>query len=167
MLNNLPQIDLETISSDVDSTLDSGKVDFKSLQDASWWLKAFSKLYGEYYFAYKNIIYVPEAHVSLATSQDNQTRVIATSKVLPWVYAIRNDSVSSIFKFLHTMLNIEIRSYYFLFEFSMLKSHDIQDIPELIATGFLSSRKTFLGIRHNPEKVVKILKQLLREKIKI
>lgn len=164
-LNNLPNIELSEISTEVTACLEAGKVVFKSMEEAPWWIRKFSNIYSEYYLAYKNTLYVAVGHVAIATSKNPTDRIIATSKLLPWVYAIKNGSVSSLFKFLQTMFSIEVRSYYFLFEFAMLKAHELPEIPELIATGFLSSRKNALGMKRNPEKIALILKRLIRDKI--
>lgn len=164
-IDKLPNITLADISTEVTSALESNNILFKSMEEAPWWLRKFSSIYNEYYLAYKNTLYVSSGHIALATSKNPQDRIIATSKLLPWVYAVRNGSVSSVYKFLQTMFNIEVRSYYFLFEFALLKSHELSEIPELVATGFLSSRRNMLGFRKNPEKVVKILKRLLNDKI--
>jgi len=164
-INNLPNITLSDISSDVVKLLEENKIVFKSMPEAPFWLRTFSKSYNELYIAYKNTLYVNPGHVALATSKIEQDRIIATSKLLPWVYAIKNGSVSSLFKLLQTIFNIQIRSYYFLFEFSLLKSHELQEIPELIAMGFLSSRKNMFGFKRNPDEVILVLKELLATKI--
>ncbi len=165
MINNLPNIALSQISSDVETLLSENKIVFKAIEEAPWWLRQFSKLYNEFYLAYKNTIYVPSGHLAIATAKEPNQRLIATSKILPWVYAIKNGSVSSFYKFLQTTFNVEIRSYYFLFEFAFLKAHEMEDLPELIAAGFLSSRKNILGIKKNPDSVIVILKNLLATKI--
>lgn len=164
-ISKLPNITLSDISADVAKLLDENKIVFKPLEEAPWWLRKFSALYHEYYFSYKNTLYVAPGHIALATSKKSTDRIIATSKVLPWVYAIKNKSCSSIFNFLNTMLNTEIRSYYFLFEFSMLKAHDVPEIPDLIAIGFLSSRKGLFGEQKNPNEVMRVLKHLLATKV--
>lgn len=164
-LSNLPVINLSDISNDVTALLDANKIDFLPIEAAPWLLRKFSERYNEYYLAYKNIIYVATGHVAIATSTVSQDRVIATSKILPWVYAIKNGSVASPYKFLRTMFNSEIRSYYFLFEFAFLKCHELQEVPELVATGFLSTRKNILGFKKNPDKLVKLLKSLISTKI--
>ena len=164
-INKLPNIILSDISGDVTKLLEANKVIFKPMEEAPWWIRKFSNIYSEYYLAYKNTLYVAVGHVAIATSKNPTDRIIATSKLLPWVYAIKNGSVSSLFKFLQTMFSIEVRSYYFLFEFAMLKAHELPEIPELIATGFLSSRKNALGMKRNPEKIALILKRLIRDKI--
>ena len=164
-LNELPNITLSDISSDIVKLLEQNKIEFKSITEAPWWIRAFSNLYKEPYLAYKNALYVGHGHVALATSKNSTDRIIATSKLLPWAYAIKNNSVSSVFKFLQTMLNVKIRGFYFLYEFSFLKAHDIPEIPDLIAIGFLSSRRNILGYRKDPDKVARILKSLLANKI--
>jgi hypothetical protein len=108
---------------------------------------------------------VPEGHVYLATSKSENERIIASSKLLPWIYAIKNGSVSTVFNFLYTMLSTEIRAYYFLFEYALLKSHEIPEIPEMVAAGFLSTRKTVILTTKDSDKVLKVLKTLLNTKI--
>ena len=164
-IDKLPNITLADISTEVTDCLENSNILFKTMEEAPWWLRKFSSLYNEYYLAYKGVLYVSSGHIALATSKNPQDRIIATSKLLPWVYAIRNGSVSSVFKFLQTMFNIEVRSYYFLFEFALLKSHELSEIPELVATGFLSSRKNILGFSKDPDKTVRVLKRLLDTKI--
>jgi len=164
-ISKLPNIALSEISTDVAKLLDENKIIFKPLEEAPWWLRQFSKLYHEYYLSYKNVLYVPSTHIVLATAKESSKRIIATSKVLPWVYAIKNGSVSSLYKFLQTIFNIKIRSYYFLYEFALLKSHEVEEVPDLIAAGFMSSRRNIFGIRKDPDKVIIILKALLASKI--
>ena len=164
-INELPNITLEDIGREVTLCLDDQQVQFKVISESSWAVRVFSKLFSEFYFAYKNTIYVPEGHVALAQSTVEHNRVIATSKLLPWVYAIKNGSVNTIPNFLYTMFNTNVRCYYFLFEFALLKSHDLVDTPELVAMGFISTRRNFLGIKKNPDNILKELKKLLEDKI--
>lgn len=163
--NELPLIKLDEISSDVTACLNDSKVDFKTFKDAPWLIQKFSSIFSESYVAYKNTIYVPEGHVAMAVSKNFQDRIIATSKLLPWVYAIKNGSVSSVYNFLYTMFSVKVRGYYFLFEYAMLKSHEIEELPELITTGFISSRRTCLGFKRDPDYVLASLRETLNSKI--
>ena len=163
ILNSLPNITLSEVSTDVETMLE--KIVFKSIDEAPWWLRFFSNTYNEFYLSYKDTVYVPNGHLAIATAKEPNQRLIATSKILPWVYAIKNGSVSSPHKFLQTVFNVEVRSYYFLFEFAFLKAHELEDLPELIAAGFLSSRKNILGIKKDPDNVIHVLKSLLATKI--
>jgi len=162
-LNNLPQIVLENISDDVTQALET--VTFKTVKEAPWALRMFSSAFNEPYFAYKTIIYVPDGHVAMAQSKEPEQRIIATSKLLPWVYAIKNNSVNTMLDFFYTMTNVTVRSYYFLYEYALLKSHDLPETPELIATGFISTRRNIFTFRRNPDKVLEVLKNLLNSKI--
>ena len=64
------------------------------------------------------------------------------------------------------MLSSSIRSYYFLYEFSLLKAQEIPtETSDLVAVGFISTRRNFFGFKKNPEKLLKILKSLLNTKI--
>jgi hypothetical protein len=165
MLSKLPIIKLSDINDDVTALLESNGVDFKPMEAAPWWIRKFSERYCEYYIPYKQTLYVATGHIAIATSEVSQDRVIATSKILPWVYAIKNGSVSSLYKFLRTMFNSEIRCYYFVYEFVFLKCHELQEVPELVATGFLSTRKNILGFKKNPDDLVDILRKLLATKV--
>ena len=164
-LNNLPNIKLETISDDVTELLNKNQIQFKSMSEAPWWLRTFSTTFNELYLAYKHTIYVPAGHVALATSKSPQDRIVATSKLLPWVFAIKYKSVSSLLNFLYTIFNTKIRNYYFLFEYGLLKSHDIKEISDLIVIGFISTRKTIFLTKKNPDKILLTLKDLLQTKV--
>jgi hypothetical protein len=164
-VNKLPSIQLDTISDDVTTLLENNKIDFKNITDAPWFVRLTSHWFNETYLAYLNTVYVPEGHIAMAQSKEPEQRIIATSKLLPWVYAIKNGSVSSKLQFLHTVLNSATRCYYFLFEYALLKSHELSETPELVATGFISSRRNFIGLRKNPDKLLTILKTLLKNKI--
>lgn len=168
MLNikDLPVIELGSIGEDVDVLLKDGKIKFRALEEAPKLLQLFSSLYCEPYIAYKDTIYVPLGHVEAAQSKEPNQRIIATSKLLPWVYAIKNGSVSSYFTFIRSMVNASIRSYYFLFEFSLLKAHEIpRETADLVAVGFISTRRNLFGFKRNPDKLLKILKTLLQTKV--
>ena len=164
-ISNLPNIVLSDIHAEIETLLSTKKIHFVLMDEAPWWIRQFSKVYNEFYLSYKDTVYIPKAHVALIVSKEPNQRLISTSKVLPWVYAIKNGSVSSFYKFLQTIFIVEIRSYYFLFEFGFLKAHEVEDLPELIAVGFLSSRRNILGVKKSPDKVSNILKELLRTKI--
>lgn len=164
-IKDLPKIELNGIGSEVDQLLKDSQIQFRSLHEAPGPLRWFSKIYNEPYLAYKNIIYVPEGHVEAAQSKEFNQRIIATSKLLPWIFAIKNGSVSSWYTFLSTMCS-QIRNYYFLYEFALIKSHELpQDTSDLIAVGFISTRKNLFGIKRNPEKVLYNLKALLQSKV--
>jgi hypothetical protein len=168
MLNikELPVIQLDVIGEEVSALLIDSKIQFKGLGEAPKLLQWFSNVYAEPYIAFKGAIYVPAGHVEAAQSKDPIQRIIATSKLLPWVYAIKNGGVSSYYTFFNTMLKSSLRCYYFLYEFSLLKAHEIPgDTSDLVVVGFISTRRNFLGFRKNPETLLKTLKSLLRTKI--
>ena len=164
-INDLPKIDLESISSEVTRLLREDKVQFKSMEEAPWFIKKLSVFCNDLYIGYKDTVYVPIGHEDVAQSKDAKDRVIAASKLIPWVYAVRNGSVSTLFGLLNTLFSTQIRSYYFLYEYALLKSHELPEIPELVATGFISTRRNFFGVRKNPDKVLVILKAMLASKI--
>ena len=164
-INKLPKIKLEDIAEEVSDLVVNSKIQFKDISEAPWLIKKLAQKTNNLYIAYKDSIYVPEGHTALATSKYDRDRVIATSKLLPWVYAIKNGSVSSISEFLYTIFNSNIRGYYFLFEYALLKSHGLSELADTIATGFVSTRKTIFFTNKNPETLVKILKNILQTKI--
>ena len=165
-IKELPVIELDHMGEEVDVLLKDGKIKFKGLGEAPRFLQWFSNNFAEPYIAYKDTIYVPAGHVEAAQSKDPNQRIIATSKLLPWVYAIKNGSVQSYYSFLCSMLSSSIRSYYFLYEFSLLKAQEIPtETSDLVAVGFISTRRNFFGFKKNPEKLLKILKGLLNTKI--
>ncbi len=161
----LPQINLESLSDDVQTTLKTCNITFKELSDAPWFVKLLSNIYTEPYIAYKTIIYVPNQHVSLAKSLNPTDRICATSKILPWVFAIKNNTTLSLKTLINIITSLNTRSYYFMYEFSLLKAHDIKDISDLVAIGFLSTRKNIFGRRINPDTVFDTLKYILNTKI--
>ena len=164
-LNDLPLIKLEEISGEVTVCLEKNLVEFKRIDEAPWILKKIVSFANETYFSYKGVIYVPEGHIAMAQSQDPNQRIVAPRKLLPWVYAIKNGSVSSLLSFIRTIFSVNIRSYYFLFEYALLKSHELSDMSDLIATGFISTRRSLLGYKKNPDKVLAVLKHLLDKKV--
>ena len=164
-IKDLPNIDLETISSEVSKLLEENKVQFKSMGEAPWIVRKLSVFCNDLYIGYKDTVYVPDGHVDVAQSKDAKDRVIAASKLIPWVYAVKNGSVSTMFNLLNTLFSTQVRSYYFLYEYALLKSHDLPEIPELVATGFISTRRNFLGFRKNSDKVLLVLKAMLASKI--
>jgi hypothetical protein len=167
-IKELPVIELDNLGDEVDTLLRDGKIKFKALEEAPKLLQLFSSIYCEPYIGFKDTIYVPIGHIEAAQSKEPNQRIIATSKLLPWVYAIKNGSVSSYLNFLRSMINASIRSYYFLFEFSLLKAHEIPtETADLVAVGFISTRRNMLGFKRNPDKLLKILKSLLQSKIAI
>ncbi len=164
-VKDLPLIRLDEIGEDVIKLLKENKVQFKGLGEAPKLLQKFSNIYAEPYIAYKDTIYVPNGHIDAAQSKDHNQRIIATSKILPWVYAIKNGSVSSWHSFLFTMFTA-VRYYYFLYEFSLLKAHNLPaDTADLIAIGFISTRKNILGLKKNEDKILTTVKGLLQTKI--
>jgi hypothetical protein len=168
MLNvkTLPLISLDDIGDEVDKLLKDGKIQFKGLGEAPKFVQWCSNRYIEPYIAYKDTIYVPNGHIEAAQSKDPNQRIIATSKLLPWVYAIKNGSVSSYYTLIRSISDASIRSYYFLYEFCLLKAHNIpKDTSDLVAVGFISTRKGLFGFKHNPDKLLKTLKTLLNTKI--
>ena len=165
-INDLPEIKLEGIAEEVDNLLINKAFDFKMMAEAPILIKVFSKFFNEDYIAYKTTIYAHHGHISLAKSQNESDRIIATSKILPWVYIIKNNRCSNILTLLHTLSNTMIRSYYFLYEYAILQSHTIdKDVSELIAMGFVSSRKNIVGMRKNPDKLLETIRTLLQTKI--
>ncbi len=164
-VDKLPNICLESLSSDIVNLLEKNKITFQSMEEAPWYIKLLSKIYNEHYLSYKNTLYVNSGHIVLATSKEPKERVIASSKLLPWAYAIKNDSVSSIWKLLQLIFNIQLRSYYFLYELSLLKAHNLDNISELMLMGFVSTRKNIFGFKRNPNKIINNLKVLLGTKV--
>jgi hypothetical protein len=164
-VKDLPKIDLESVSLEVTKLLEENKVQFKSIEEAPRIIKKLSIFCNDLYISYKDTVYVPVGHVDVAQSKDAKDRVIATSKLIPWVYAVKNGSVSTIPNLLNTLFSTQVRSYYFLYEYALLKSHDLPEIPELVATGFISTRRNFLGFRKNSDKVLLVLKAMLASKI--
>jgi len=164
-INKLPVIKLEQVGEDVSSILSNNTVQFKNMSEAPWFIKKLSSFCNDLYLGYKGIIYVPIGHLDVAMSKNPQDRVVASSKLIPWAYAIKNGSVSSITDLLYMLFNTKVRSYYFMFEYALLKSHDIPEVPELVATGFLSTRRNWFGLKKNPDKVLKVMKEVLASKI--
>lgn len=164
-VNNLPQISLDSVGVQVETLIRENKVIFKHMAEAPWVIKKLSLIFEELYMAYKNVIYVPEGHVAIANSQSPNDKIIATSKVLPWVFAVQNGSVSSLWQLLHTLTDTDIRGYYFLYEYALLKAHEVREIPDLITLGFASTRRTKFLWRKNPDVVLQSLKTLLATKV--
>lgn len=166
-LNQLPSINLECLASDVTSCLDDHQIAFKAFDEAPKLVKILSKIFNEPYLALGNTIYVPDDHVVLVSSENTTYRIIATSKLLPWVYAIKNESVKSMLSLFKMLSNTEVRCYYFLFEYALLRSHDLNaSVSDDITTGFISTRKTWLGFKKDPEEVLQVLKNTLAQKVK-
>jgi hypothetical protein len=164
-LNKLPLIDLECLGKDVLSDLNGDKISFMPIEKASWMLRRFSVIFNEPYFAYKYNIYIPPGHLALATSDDIGDKILANSKLLPWVYAIKNGSVASFISFIYSFLNIETRLYYFCIEYALLRFHQNPEISNTVTTDFLSTRKNILGITKNPNIILNKLKQIGNDKI--
>jgi len=163
-INNLPKINPENIGQDVLSSLATEKIIFKTVEEAPWFLKQLSKTFNEPYFAYKKTIYVPVDHIILAKSENNDNKFIANAKLIPWVYAINNGSVSSLLSTSIVLLNEDIRIYYYIFEIILINSYN-PVISKIINTKFFNSRKTIWGTVKNSDKLIQTLTRLSRDKI--
>lgn len=167
-INDLPNIALDNIGEDVDQLIKNNKLQFRALIQAPKLLKLISEVFCEPYIAYKDTIYVPLGHIEAAQSKEPGQRIIATSKLLPWAFAIKNGSLSSWWSLLYTITNSTIRNYYFLYEFSLLKAHELPaDTSELVAIGFVSTRRNIFLFKKNPDKLLRNMKTLIHTKIEL
>ena len=165
IVNSFPDIKLTEISSDVSDMVANKKLSFAPIGEAPRMVRVLAWLFNETYISYKNIVYIPAGHVTLASSANNTDRVVATSKLLPWTYAVKHNRVND-FKSLFTLLSdVETRSYYFIYEYALLKAHEIPELPELIAFGFIGTRRNKFGFKRNSDKTLGILKEIINTKV--
>lgn len=164
-INQLPLINTVTLGKDIPAGMIDTMIIFKTIERAPWFLRVFSKFFKEDYMAYKETIYTPTDHLALATSDDLGQRTIATSKLLPWVYAIRHGSVPSLLPFIYTMLNTQVRLYYFIFEYVLLNIHENSEVPRLAMSEFLSTRRNIWGTYKNPNSLLVMFKQIFFKKL--
>ena len=144
----------------VDTSISTGTISFDFLSNAPFLIKLISN--GRY-CAYRTTVYVPIDHLTLVSSEHPSDRLVATSKVLPWVIAMRDGHLASYFnvwKFLH---DYRLVCKYFLYEFGLLKSNNHPQ-ADIIYGGFVVSRKTFWGRLIDPDVVVAQLRSSIKEK---
>ena len=133
------------------------KYSINLLSDAPFWLRLLSR--GQY-CSYRNTVYAPSFHLELVSAKSDETRSIATAKLLPHIMMIRdcNGNVSKLSSLLH-LFNIRYQIHYFIYELMMLRSIK-HPLEEPISLGFITSRKRF-GIRLNERIVYKFINATL------
>ena len=141
----------------VNTVVDSGKVKFCFLEDAPFLIKAISN--GSY-CACGDTVYVPLEHFQLVTSKNENDRTVATAKLLPWIMALKDGKLSSIWKTWLFLKSYEKLATYFLYEYGFLKFAK-SPYCEAILGGFITTRKTFFGKRVPPDTVVTFINNLI------
>ena len=142
----------------VDAVVANGTIKFVFLDDAPFWIKVISN--GSY-CACGDTVYVPIDHLKLASSIREKDRTIATAKLLPWVMALRDGHLTSVWKTWMFLKNYKLTSQYFIYEYGFLRLHS-NSFSELILTGFIASRRSFFGRKIKPEYVIDHMKQFLQ-----
>lgn len=142
----------------VNAAISDGSINFCFINEAPKLVKLISR---GGYCAYKNTVYVPVKHLELASSARAKDRSLATAKVLPWVMAIDDGRTNSILDVAKLLYSNSDRCFYFLYEYLFLKAVS-NDFSDLVYGGFVNSRRHWWGLRVKPEKVVEMLRSVLR-----
>lgn len=148
----------------VSKTIHGDESPFEMISEAPLWLRLLSR--GRY-CAYGSTIYVPAFHLELVSSQYDADRTLATAKLLPWVMLL-HDAPGGKIPFLLTLTSLFSVSYqihYFLYEFLFLKAtnHKFYDV---ISVGFMTTRRSWLGIKKLAYESVQSHMQAILEKSK-
>ena len=141
----------------VDAVVANGTIKFVFLDDAPFWIKVISN--GSY-CACGDTVYVPIEHFKLVTSKNDSDRTVATAKLLPWVMALKDGYLTSVWKTWLFLNNYKLVARYFLYEYRFLK-YASNPYADVIFGGFAMSRKTFFGRRIPPEDIVTYLNTFL------
>ena len=141
----------------VDDVVTSQAVKFAFLSDAPFLVKVISN---NGYCACKDTVYVPQDHFTLASSKNTQDRTVATAKLLPWIMALKDGHLTSVWNTWKFLRNYRLLAKYFIYEYAFLKTSE-SPYSELILAGFVSTRKTFFGRRLPPETVLQHIKTFL------
>lgn len=148
----------------ISKTIHGEQSPFEMISEAPLWLRLLSR--GRY-CAYGNTIYVPAFHLELVSSKYDADRTLATAKLLPWVMLL-HDAPNGRVPFLLTLASLFSTSYqthYFLYEFLFLKAtkHKFYDV---ISIGFMTTRRTWFGMKKLAYESVEAHMQAILEKNK-
>ena len=141
----------------VNTVVDTGKIKFSFLSDAPLLIKIISN---GGYCACGDTVYVPQEHFQLVTSKNEADRTIATAKLLPWIMAIKDGRLTSVWKTWLFLKNYKSLARYFMYEYGFLKFAK-NPYCEIILGGFVTSRTTFFGRKLPPEDIIQYLNTYL------